>query len=321
MPQWLRSAQGARRHHPLSALAAKEVHLQQLTFVLAGLYIVGWATFLLVERYIRSLPTFPWELVMLLYCMGLAIAIGAIANAEERQHGTLHWQLLQPTPAWQQWMVKVGVTLGLALLFGVALPMLLIQVTPDEGFRAIRMSGDLTVLIVVLTASSVYISSLSSSGVSAMAWSLPIGIAGVLFIQTVSGALRWLTLKLASSLTADIVMGAVAPSGVDAPDVVIFAARAFSLTLVPLLLWFGFVNHTTSERTLRRILQQVASIALVVVTGIVLVGAVLAFYECARVKALLATDHRRDRMTRVVRALPAHGRSALTTTVYLSGAG
>ena len=94
-----------------------------------------------------------------------------------------------------------------------------------------------------------------------------------------SGALRWLTLKLASSLTADIVMGAVAPSGVDAPDVVIFAARAFSLTLVPLLLWFGFVNHTASERSPRRIFQQIGSIALLVLSGLILVGGTLAFYE------------------------------------------
>lgn len=279
LPRWLSSADGARGYSPLRALAAKEVHLQQLTFGVAGLYIIGWAISLLGQRYIPSWSTFPLGVVMLLYCMGLAIMIGALASAEERQHGTLDWQLLQPTPAWQQWMVKVGVALGLALLFGVGLPILLNQVTPLEGFRTIRMSGDLTVLIVLLTASSVYISSLSSSGVWAMAWSLPVGIGVALFIQTVSGALRWVTLKLAGPLMADIVTGAVAPSSADPADVIIFAARAFSLTLAPLLLWFGFVNHTSSERTVRPIFQQIASIAVLIMTGIILVGGVLAFCE------------------------------------------
>lgn len=216
---------------------------------------------------------------MLLYCVGLAIMIGALASAEERQHGTLDGQLLQPTPAWQQWMVKVGVTLGLALVFGVGMPVLLNQLSPLQDLRALPMAGDLAVLIVLLTASSLYLSSLSSSGVRAMVLSLPTGIGVVFFVQTVRWALRWVTLKVAGPLMANIVTGAVAPASIDPADVVMFAARASLLTLVPLLLWFGFVNHRSSERPVRRVFQQVASIALLITTGLVLIGGVLAFYE------------------------------------------
>lgn len=272
LPRWLKSAQGARRRRPLRALAAKEVHLQGMAFVIAGLHIIGWAIFVLLQRYVSSLATFPIGAVLLLYCMGLAIVIGALASAEERQHGTLAWQLLQPSPAWQQWMVKVGVAFGVALLLGVGLPVLLNQLTPVEGFR-LRMSADLAVLIVLLTASSTYLSSLSSSGVRAMVLSLPIGMAVAYFVQMASGALRWVT------QLADIVTGAVAPALVDPADVVIFAARGFSLTLAPLLLWFGFVNHTSSEHTARRMFQQIAWIALLIMTGIILAGGTLAFYE------------------------------------------
>lgn len=279
LPRWLTGAAGARRHSPLRALAAKEIHLQQLTFGVAGVYVIGWAIFLLVQRYIPSWSAFPLGAVMLLYCMGLAIMIGALASGEERQHGTLEWQLLQPTPAWQQWIVKVGVALGLALLFGVGLPVLVIQLTPHDGFRAIRMTADLMVLIVLLTASSVYISSLSSSGVRAMVLSLPIGMAVASFVRMVSGALRWVTLTVAGPLMADIVTGAIAPSSLDPAEVVGFMGRGFSLTLVPLLLWFGFVNHTSSERTVRHVFQQVAAIALLIMIGIVLAGGVLAVYE------------------------------------------
>jgi ABC-type transport system involved in multi-copper enzyme maturation permease subunit len=279
LPRWLSSTQGARLHSPLQALAVKEVHLQQLAFGVAGLYIIVWALLLLAQRHIPSWSTFPLGAVMLLYCMGLAIMIGALASAEERQHGMLDWQLLQPTPAWQQWMVKVGVTLGLALLFGVGLPVLLNQLTPLEGFGALRMIVDLTALMVLLTAGSLYISSLSSSGVRAMVLSLPIGMAVAFFVQMVSGALRWVTLEFAGPWMADIVTGAVAPSSIDPAEVLTYTARAFSLTLAPLLLWFGFVNHRSSERSERRIFQQVASIALLITTGIVLVGVILAFHE------------------------------------------
>src|SRR5205085_208520 len=163
-----RCAAGARRYSPLRALAAKELHLQQLSFVVAGVNVCGWAIFLLLQRVIPSLTRIPAGAVLLLYCTGLAVMIGALASAEERHHGTLDSQLLQPTPAFQQWTVKVGVTLGLALLLGVGLPLLLIQFTPHEVFRTIRISADLTVVIVLVTATSLYVSSVSTSGVQAM---------------------------------------------------------------------------------------------------------------------------------------------------------
>jgi hypothetical protein len=187
--------------------------------------------------------------------------------------------LLQPIPASQQWIVKVAVSIGVALVCGVGLPMFLNQLTPVAGLRTIRISADLMVLVVLLTASSIYISSLASSGVRAMVLSLPIAMALAGFLQMASGALRWVTVQLAGPLMADIVTGAVAPLSLNPVSVVTFAARGFSLTLAPLLLWFGFVNHTSSERPARSIVAQIAWIALVMMIGIVLVGGVLAFYE------------------------------------------
>jgi hypothetical protein len=254
-PRAWRSGEAPRRHAPLRALAAKEIHLQQLTFGVAAFYIVAWAAFLLVQRFATSLAAVPLPAVMLLYCLGLALLIGALGSAEERQHGTLDGQLLQPTPAWQQWLVKAGVTLGLALALGVGLPVLLSVATAGARLQPISASGDLALLVVLLTAGSLYLSSLSSSGVQAMAWSVPVGVGVTLFIQ---------------SATAAVVHAA--PMHPEPVVVVAFAARALSLALTPLLLWFGFVNHTSRERTAWRILQQVASVAAVVAAGVVLVG-------------------------------------------------
>jgi hypothetical protein len=279
LPRWLTRAQGARRHHPLRALALKEVHLQQMAFVLAGLHIVGWTILVLLQRYVPSMAAVPVEALLLLYSIGLAIVIGAAASADERQHGTRDWQLLQPSPAWQQWMVKVGVSFALAFLLGVGLPVVLSQLTSVEDFRAIHVSADLAILIVLLTASSIYVSSLSSSGVRAVALSLPIAMAVASFVQMASGAIRWVTVRIASPAMADIVRGAVAPLSGHPADVVTLAVRIVSLALVPVLLWFAFVNHTSSERTARRILEQIAWIALLITIGILLVSGILAFYD------------------------------------------
>ena len=278
LPRWLARADGSRNGRPLRALAAKELHLQQLTFVLVALYLVAWVAMMLARRYIPSAATLPLEAVMLLYCVGLAIAIGALASAEERQHGTLQWQLVQPAPAWQQWMVKVGVTFALALLFGVGLPLVVLTLTPGEG-AGMRVSGDLIVLVVLLTASSVHVSSLSTSGVQAMAWSVPVGIAVAVFIQTVWRGLQWVALTIGGPALANTFTGTILPPGFNPEDVITLGGRTLAVLLVPLLLWLGFLNHTSSERTVRRVLQQVSAIALLTVAGVVLVGGVLALRE------------------------------------------
>lgn len=252
LPRWVKRAEPMRIHQPLRALAEKELHLQQLTLAVAGLFMIQSVVVSLLQRAIPLWSTFPNGAVTLLYCMCLSILIGALASAEERQQGTLEWQLLQPTAAWQQWMVKVGVAFGLALLLGAGLPMVLIQITPLPDARLIHMWTDLAVVSVLMAAGSLYLSSLSSSGVRAMVLSLPVGIGVVLFIQTVGG--MW-----SVSRSTDPTLTAI------------FLGRVLAVGLIPLLLWFAFVNHTSSERQPRRIVRQGVSIALVMVMGIAFV--------------------------------------------------
>ena len=66
---------------------------------------------------------------------GLLLA-GSLASAEERQLGTLEWHALLPMSARTQWMVKVGVTVGVACALGMALPTALASMM---GSREIRV--------------------------------------------------------------------------------------------------------------------------------------------------------------------------------------
>ena len=68
-------------------------------------------------------------------------------------------------------------------------------------------------------------------------------------------------------------------AGVGPADIILFTSRAFALTLAPLFLWFGFINHTSSERSVRRIVAQGASIALIIMAAILAAGGLIAFYE------------------------------------------
>ena len=278
-PRWLAASGRARVYRPLRALAAKELRLQQLTFVIAGACVVATVAISEMQRLVPSWLSFPVVVAAQLSCMILSIWIGAIASAEERQHGTLEWQLLQPVPAWQQWMVKVGVAFAVALVCGVVVPVLLFQNRPGVGTQILRVWSDLAVAIVLATSGGIYLSSLSSSGVRAMVLTLPVGMAVILWIRAVGNALYWGTTRVAGRVIAGLVTGAISPVRADPADLTLFAIRGFALTLVPVLLWFGFINHTSSERPVRRVLQQGAAIAAIIMLGVVAAGGFLASYE------------------------------------------
>lgn len=276
LPRWLDRDAAARRPARLAALVMKETHLHQLTFAVTGVCVVMFLMAVLLQRVSASVAAFPIGPVLLMCCLGVAIVVGAMASAEERQLGMHDGQRLQPAPAWQQWAVKAGMALGLAVLLGVALPMLLVRlaVTGEVGFM--RLWLDLAMVVVLLTAGSLYISSLSASGVRALAWTLPAGIAVALFVQTADAALRWVTLQVRGPAMADLLSGAVVPTSVGPEQRVMFAIRVFVLTLVPMLVWFGFVNHQRPEPNPRRTVGQLAAIAFVIATGMVVAGALVA---------------------------------------------
>jgi ABC-type transport system involved in multi-copper enzyme maturation permease subunit len=263
MPRWVRARTGIRRRSPWRALFAKELHLQQMTIAITLFYGVIWVAGVALRQQASPALVLPLEAVLLLYCLGLAIVIGALASAEERQQGTLEVQLLQPFSSVKQWIAKCTVALSLALLLGIMLPAVLIGfVTPPDGSPAMLppLGANIVLLVIVLTASSLYISTLVTSGVKAMAWSLPVGIGAAIFIQTAQGAIVDVSTRLGAPLPVDQTEAAIVASGV------------LTVLIVPVLLWFGYVNHTSAQHPLRRTLTQVGVLAALIVTGVIAGG-------------------------------------------------
>jgi ABC-type transport system involved in multi-copper enzyme maturation permease subunit len=257
LPRWMSARAGSRRLTPWRALAAKELHLQQMTIAITLLYGVIWSIAVAVRQSAPTLVELPVEAVLLLYCMGLTIVIGALASAEERQQGTLEVQLLQPISAFAQWAVKCAVALGLAIVLGLVLPAALLAIFADQiGSSQIEISLAMVFLVMVLTSSSLYISSLTSSGVKAMTWSVPAGIGAAIFIQTTRSAIASASTRLGNPVPADTT------------EALLVASQVLTLLLVPALLWFGFVNHTAVEHPWRRTLAQIGTLAVLVATAV-----------------------------------------------------
>jgi hypothetical protein len=114
-PRWVRGSTRApaRSRHPLWVLAKKELHLQQMTFVIVTIYLIFWTALSVMKHVVPELRGFPLFPLTIFYVLMLSLLIGSLPSAEERQFGTLEWQMLLPMAAWQQWSVKAGIVLGL----------------------------------------------------------------------------------------------------------------------------------------------------------------------------------------------------------------
>ena len=160
----------------------------------------------------------------------------------------LQSQAMLPVPRAQQWAVKAGVVLLLALVLGVVLPWFVFA--PPQLSRAAfwPLAGS----IVLLTTWSLYISSWCGSGIIALALLLPASAAAIALTRWIDWIVSALGLPQHSA-------GAY---GVLTLPFVVFTPLAIAATpLVVLLLVFAARNHWTSERKPKTLAVQVAGLA------------------------------------------------------------
>ena len=295
LPSWLlRTAStsafavAGRAQHPVWMLVKKELHLQQMTFVIVVLYVLCWAAAGLMDRFVPGFPVdFPLFPITILYFALLSIVIGSMASAEERQFGTLEWQVLLPMAMWRQWMVKVAVVIGLALVLGVGLPIALsyAHVSEDVRGQAVSLWTDrmfvlrMATIVVVLTTCGLYLSSLSTTGIQALVLSIPIAFIG----GTVLPYAADLAARIGYGLIWDSTGRRLDGSFNDRSSLMTFVGGylwlAVALGLVVLLLRFALQNHRSAERSIARLLAQVVSIAGYVGISVLLLAGLQAFFR------------------------------------------
>lgn len=263
MPRWWRPAGEVpaaptrlRTQHPAWLLVVKELRLQQMAFVVVGLYTLAWALLSLLETLAPEFPRNPRPALTLLYLWVLAILTGSLASAEERHLGTLPWQTLLPMAEWKQWMVKASTTIGLVVLLGIVLPLVLNWLHPaDDNWSLARP----LLAVLLLTAGSLYVSSLCTSGVKAMVMSLPLLVGSAMYAATLNtvlwaAAYRMFHETMLHASPAFRLQWIRASVAVQWSTQVMTIAAGVALTL--LLLRFAFVNHRTAERSTRRTVFQ-----------------------------------------------------------------
>jgi ABC-type transport system involved in multi-copper enzyme maturation permease subunit len=123
-----RSARGT------AMLIRKELRLHVVPWLVSSLLVLVWGFIWFIKPSDPELMTtskldfikdFTLFIAVVFGGMNLCF-IGSASIAEERQLGTLDWQLTCPATVRRQWWVKVGVTFVLSVLLGIALPLLMV---------------------------------------------------------------------------------------------------------------------------------------------------------------------------------------------------
>ena len=251
------------RRHPLLLLALKELHLQQLAWTLAVIYGLLYVGLHIWRRGTVDADTLAQALTMF-FAAAIAIVLGAVTTAEERQLGTHDAQLLQPIPAWQRWFVKTGMALASAGILTVLLPGVLLLVLPPGQLGTFSRGGlippQMIGLIGFVVAIGVYVSALSTTTMRALTGT----IAALVFVAVFFQRVVMFVVESAWRYThTNLGRGYLWGSWLTPGQQVLFWSL-FVGTLVVFILWLAAVNHHRSDWGAARIGLQVAAIALVI---------------------------------------------------------
>ena len=294
LPAWL-----ARRAGPMAAapafarrramwlLARKELRLQQLTFAVSGLYVLGWIGLLWFKQVSPATrTTLLWTLTVF-HLGAIPLLAGSLASAEERQLGTLEWQVLLPIAGWKQWLMKAAVAVAIALTLTLGLPALLLYFNTSPAIRgevgpltSASIGWAVTPIVVI----GLYISSMCANGLRALLISVPAAFAVFVMVGstraysgwdwTFSQMWRfWVSIYSNPAMFAPEERGFLLYRGLMNVLVIMMYAGVLGI-----LLRFALTNHRSAERGAPRVWKQMLRLVAFLAIGITLWSGVSRLY-------------------------------------------
>lgn len=241
---------------PVWELIKKEIMLQRLPASIAALSV---AIVLLVNKdHAAMLSVF--------YPAVIVILVGSVASADERRMGLIPSQVAHPISFSVQWLIKIGVAYSTALLFGAILPAAVLLIKTDE-LNTLTVSEALaaapficggTLLLISIT---IYISSLSESGIRAMLASLFVLIVAVMVIGAGHNAyFQYLWRQMADERMLQFGNADAFVSQNLALQLHLKSFAIATLGFIPLALYFAMRNHRYLERSGLHLIRQVGAL-------------------------------------------------------------
>jgi hypothetical protein len=276
-------------------LIRKELRLHVVPWLVASLMVGLWLLWLLLRHFakdegFRGVLNEVSAMTVFAALLGLIIVVGtgAASVAEERELGTLEWQLTQSVPVRRQWAIKVAVTMALSIGLGILLPALLLwlgfsreQLAGEFGEQFGRVGASYAALFFMGLATSIYASSISRNTMKATAAAVGLasGFAGVVaaVAASITANLDQAFVNLPEKWeAAHAGMPSWAPSQELMTGLSLALLAVIVLGFVSGLLWLGGWNCRRQVVPARDVVRQFVGMSLGLVALLAVCGAIAA---------------------------------------------
>jgi hypothetical protein len=273
---------GARFHSPFATLLKKELCLQQISFMLAGLFVLIALAGACVYKIHRGLAEGIVGVDCAIYVMILPLIAGATSLAEEKGWVIAEWHLTLPPSALKQWSAKMLAALSTSLALGLLLPMALFfagqLLFNQPGARdSLPPAHDFLCWLLgylLLASIAVYAASFSNNTLRAILAACAINIAGCVFCYLVG---PWVWGLASRRLWMYMHVSQVVSQASKAPIPQLLTGGLFLMLCV--VHWFAWSNFRRCGPSARRIVGQL--LVIFSALGLITVVITLAFFSAS----------------------------------------
>ena len=232
---------GQGRRGAWGALSGKELRLHGLNLVLAAGFCLPFVVFVFYSGGHQD-ALHGW---FKFYSFVFPVAVGAVAVAAERQWGVLEGQLAQPISARRQWVIKVGLCVGLTLVAGILVPWMLLCLrglvqagAEHRWFKVINYSSDELIFLVL----TIFGSSLVRGTMRAVILGLALSFASVVYVE-------WIIWFLGKSGLGGLIYSTI--DGQLLRGVYPYVLAGVALGAVIFILWMAFERFRRSAEEIQ----------------------------------------------------------------------
>ena len=252
----------SRFQSPFATLLKKEFRLQQISFLLAGLFVLVAVVSACLNNYHRDLAQGIIAADIFIYVVILPLIAGATSVAEEKGWGIAEWHLTLPPSALEQWSVKMLAVLSIGMALGLVLPVALflagsVLFSQPNNISSVPSAPELlcwTLGSLLLTSVAIYAASISKNTLRAILGAVGITVAAwaVCFLVGVA------SLKAGRGLVSSTYLSSPGPQVI---PLLIASGLFFVLCAVQ---WLAWSNYRRYRLPARKIVAQLVAILLCV---------------------------------------------------------
>lgn len=264
---------GARFQSPFAALLKKEYRLQQISFLLAGLFCLVAAVGACLINYHRDLAEAIIGTDCFIYVMILPLIAGATAVAEEKGWGIAEWHLTLPPCALEQWSVKMLAVLSTGMALGLVLPVALflagsVLFSQRNNISSVPSAPELlcwTLGSLLLTSVAIYAASISKNTLRAILGAVGIIVAAWAVCLLVGFEAMKVVRAMGLSMYGDY--------SHPGPELIPLLMAGGLFLMLCVVQWFAWSNFRRSGLPARKIIAQIVVMLLTVgLTALVIIS-------------------------------------------------